>query len=167
MKKSVILVLLLFVFFATFDASADRSEKPGEPKSENEVSIDHSIVGKWEYVKTIRPDGSEIVELSATEHYYSDGTLLYVNIHLTPQPINEFSNTPEEIKSNFKKGYGGIATYKIEKGRERDMLTYKRIACTQMEKIGNSVSVEINVDKDTLIFYSGGGTKYILKRVSD
>lgn len=167
MKKSVIFVLSLFVFIATYAAYDDNSESPGELKSEKELNKEHPIVGKWEYVKTIRPDGNEIVNLSATEHYYSDGTLLYVNVHLTPQPINEFSNTPEKIKSNFKSGYGGIATYRIEKGIEKDKLTYTRTACTQMEKIGDSVSVEIKVDKDTLIFYSGDGSKYILKRVSD
>lgn len=167
MKKPVILVLSLLVFVTTYAANDEFSESPGKTKSEKAVNKVHSIVGKWEYVKTIRPDGSEIVNLSATEHYYADGTLLYVNVNLSPQPINEFSNTPEEIKSNFKSGYGGIATYRIEKGLEKDKLTYTRIACTQMEKIGNSVSVEIKVDKDTLIFYSGDGTQYILKRVSD
>lgn len=167
MKKSVILVLTLFVFFANYAANDDHSESPGDPQSGKEINKNHPIVGKWEYVKTIRPDGSEIVNLSATEHYYSDGTLLYVNVHLTPLPINEFSSTPEKIKSNFKSGYGGIATYEIEKGKERDKLTYTRIACTQMEKIGNSVSVEIKIDKDTLIFYPGDGSEYILKRASE
>ena len=152
MKKIVVLVLLSFVVFSSYSR-----EKPGK---------DHPIVGKWEYVKTILPDGSEVINLIATEHYYSDGTFLFVNVWLTSQPVNEFSNTIDEIKSNFKNGYGSIATYEIEKGEEKDKLTYTVITSSDKERIGRSTTVDISVDKDTLIFYFKGN-QVILKRVAD
>jgi hypothetical protein len=117
-------------------------------------------------VKTILPDGSEVFNVIATEHYYSDGTLLFVNLYLTPQPVNEFSNSPEEIKNNFQGAYGGIATYKIEKGKEKDILTYTLVASTNVESIGKTVSVEIKVAEDTIIVYYEGN-QIILKRVAD
>jgi len=167
MKKSIIFFWLLFVFLASYAANYGSSVRVNEPELEKEAGKDHPIVGRWEYVKTIRPDGSEIVELIITEHYYSDGTLLYVNVWLTPQPVNEFPDSPEEIKSNFKQGFGGIATYKIEKGKEKDKLSYTVVASTQMEKIGSAPSIDIKVDKDILIFYLGNGAQIILKRVAD
>lgn len=151
MKKTVIFFLLSIVFLAFSSAGNGK---------------DHPIVGKWEYVKTILPDGSEVIDGIATEHYYSDGTLLYVNVWLTPQAVNEFSSSPEEIKSNFKSGSGGIATYKIEKGKEKDKLTYTVVASTNVEGTGKSVSVEIKVTEDTLIFYYDGNQVF-LKRVAD
>jgi hypothetical protein len=167
MKKSVIFFVLLFVFLASDYANNDYSERGNEPKSEKEAGIDHPIVGKWEYVKTIRPDGSEVISLIAIEHYYSDGTLLFVDVHLHPQMINEFSDSPEEIKNNFRNAYGGIATYKIEKGKERDLLTFTAKAFTQMKNIGKSHSIELKVDEDILIFYPTSGDQYIMKRVAD
>ena len=117
-------------------------------------------------MKTILPDGGEVIDLIAAEHYYSDGTLLYVNVWLTPQAVNEFSYSSEEIKSNFKSGSGGIATYKTEKGKEKDKLTYTVFASTNLDNIGKSVSVEIKVTEDTLIFYYEGNQVF-LKRVAD
>jgi hypothetical protein len=152
MKKTVVLLLLSFMVFASYS-----KEKPGK---------DHPIVGRWEYVKTILPDGSEVIDLIATEHYYSDGTLLYVNVWLSPQAKKEFSNTIEEVKSNFKSGYGGIATYKVEKGEEKDKLTYTVATSSDKEQIGRSTAVDITLDKDTLIFYFNGN-QVILKRVTE
>lgn len=167
MKRTGFLFLLSFIFLASYASINGSSERGNELESIKEDGKDHPIVGRWEYVKTIRPDGSEVIELIATEHYYADGTFLYVNVYLTPHLLNEFSNSPEEIKRNYKSGYGGIGNYKIEKRKEKDILTYTRVASTQMEKIGNSVSIEIKVDKDTLIFYTGDGAQVICKRVSD
>lgn len=167
MKMSAILLLLSFVFLTSYAANNGSVEVVYEPGSEKVTEKDHPIVGRWEYVKTISADGSEIVELIVTEHYYADGTFLYVNVWLTPQPVNEFSNSPEEIKSNYKQGFGGIANYKIEKGEEKDKLSYTVVASTQMEKIGSSPSIDITVDKEFLIFYPGNGSQVILKRVTD
>jgi hypothetical protein len=157
MKKITICFLLSFLVLTSYSAIT------GSPGGE----IDHPIVGKWEYEKTILPDGSEVIDLVAREHYYADGTLLYVNVWLTPQPVDEFSNTPEEISNSFKLGVGAIATYKIEKGKEKDKLHYKVVASTKAENTGNSVSVEIKVEKDTIIFYLKNGKQVILKRVKD
>lgn len=151
MKKIVIFFLLSFVFLASSSALDGK---------------DHPIVGKWEYVKTILPDGSEVINLIAIEHYYSDGTFLYVNAWLKPQPINEFSNSPEEIKNILQTAIGAIATYKIEKGKEKDTLTYTVATSTKVEDMGKSVSVEIKVTEDTLIFYYEGNQVF-LKRVAD
>lgn len=71
------------------------------------------------------------------------------------------------MKNSFKEGYGGIASYHIEKGTEKDILHYQVVSSTQVEKIGNSVSVEIKVNKDTLIFYFKNGDQYILRKVKD
>jgi hypothetical protein len=167
MKKSVIFLLLSFVFLASNSATNDSSERGFEPKFEKEAGEDHPIVGKWEYVKTIRPDGSEVIHVIATEHYYSDGTLLFVNIFLNPQPVKEFSNTIEEIKNNRKSAMGGIGTYSIEKGKEKDKLTYNIVTSTRMKDMGKSNSVEIKVDKDTFIYYFDNGNQLIMKRVKD
>ena len=151
MKKTILFFLLSIVFFTSSSASNGK---------------DYPIVGKWEYVKTILPDGSEVFNAIATEHYYSDGTLLFVNLYLTPQPVNEFSNSPEEIKNNFQGANGAIATYKIEKGKEKDKLIYTVVASTKVENIGKSVSVEIKVTEEILIFYYEGNQVF-LKRVAD
>lgn len=147
--------LALLILFSTMFLSIYASEK----------GKDHPIVGKWEYVKTILPDGSEVVNLIATEHYYSDGTLLFVNIWLKPQAVNEFKNTPEKIESNHRSAYGAIATYSIEKGNERDRLTYNIVNSTRTKDMGTSNSVDVKVDKDTLIFYFDNGNQLIMKRV--
>jgi hypothetical protein len=152
MKKLAFLFVLSFLVLATY------SNAHGE---------DHPIVGKWEYVKTILPDGSEVFELIATEHFYSDGTLLFVNVWLNPLPVKEFSNTRENIESNLKSTTGGIATYTIEKGKERDRLTYTIVNSTRMNDMGVSHSIDIKVDKDTFIYYPENGAQWILKRVSD
>jgi len=167
MKKNVIFLLLSFVFLTSPAASFGSTQLGNEPESEKETGKDHPIVGRWEYEKTIRPDGSEVVELIITEHYYADGTLLYINVWLTPQPVHEFSDSREEIKKNFKQGYGGIASYNIEKGKDKDRLTYTVDASCNKEKIGSSPSIDITVDEDTLIFYPGNGSQVILKRVVD
>lgn len=152
MKKTVIFFLLSFMVLASYS-----KEKPGK---------DNPIVGKWEYVKTILPDGSEVIDLIATEHYYSDGTLLFVNVWLNPQPVNEFSKTTEEIKNNLQSAYGAIGTYSLENGKEKDKLTYNIVTSTRMKDMGKSNSVDIKVDKDTLIFYLNG-KQAIFKRVTD
>lgn len=151
MKKTILFFLLSIVFFASSSASNGK---------------DHPIVGKWEYVKTILPDGSEVINAIATEHYYSDGTLLYVNAWLTPQPVNEFSNSPEEIKNNIQTVVGAIGTYKIDKGNEMDKLTYTSAISTTMENMGKSNSVDIKVSEDTLIFLYQGNQVFF-KRVAD
>jgi hypothetical protein len=150
MRKTAFLVLLSFIILAS--------------KAEDRTTIDHPIVGKWEYVKTILPDGSEVVDLIATEHYYSDGTLLFVNLWLSPQPVEEFSNTPEEIEKNLINAYGGMCTYTIEKEEEKDRLTYEFVNSTRTEDMGTSHSVDIKVNGDTLIFYLNSGAQLIMKR---
>jgi hypothetical protein len=167
MKKSVIFFLLSFVFLASYAANNGLSERVNEPELRKEAGKDHPIVGKWEYVKTILPDGKEVINLIATEHYYSDGTALWVNVSLTPQPINEFSSSPEEIKDNYKHGNGGIGTYTIEKGNAKDKYIYKNIACSLKEKTGKSWSIEFKVDRDMLVFYLKSGDQVIFKRVAD
>lgn len=167
MKKSFIFFLLTFVFLTSNAAKDGSSKKGNEPVLEKEAGKDHPIVGKWEYMKTILPDGNEVINLIATEHYYSDGTALWVNISLTPQPVNEFSSSPEEIKDNYKRGSGGIGTYEIEKGNEKDKLTYENIACSVKENTGKSWSIELKVDKDMLVIYPKSGNQVIFKRVAD
>ena len=167
MKKTVILFLFTFVFLAPYAAINDPEARGSITESEKEAAKDHPIVGRWEYVKTIQPDGNEVINLIATEHYYADGALLYVDVWLTPQPVNEFSDLPEDIKNNFKNGCGGIATYKIEKGNEKDRLSYKVIASSQMDHIGNSTGIDFKVEKDTLIFYAENGDQVIMKRVAE
>lgn len=150
MKKLAILVLFSIMYLATYA---------------HEKGKDHPIVGKWEYVKTILPDGSEVIDLIATEHFYSDGTLLFVNIWLNPIPVDKYSGTPEEIKNNQKSTIGGIGTYTMEKGDLKDKLTYKIVSSTKMKDMGQSNSVAIEVDKDTLIYYFNNGNRLIMKRV--
>ena len=153
MKKTVIFFLLSFLVLASY--------------SKEEHRKDNSIVGKWEYVKTILPDGSKVIDLIATEHYYSDGTLLFVNVWLNPQPVNEFSKTTEEIKNNLKSAYGAIGTYSLENGKEKDKLTYNIVTSTRMKDMGKSNSVDIKVDKDTLIFFFNNGNQIIMQRVTN
>lgn len=167
MKRTLVFFLLSFFFLAVYSYNKGPSDRTDKPVSDIKAGKDHSIVGRWEYVKTILPDGSEISDLVATEHYYSDGTLLYVNIWLAPKPLTEFTNSTVEVVNNYKQGYGGIASYHIEKGTETDILHYQVVSSTQVERIGNKVSVEIKVEKDTLIFYFDNGNQYILKRVRD
>jgi hypothetical protein len=126
------------------------------PSYSNGSEEDHPIVGKWECVKTILPDGSEVIDLIATEHYYSDGTLLFVNLWLNPIPVDEFSNTSEKIEKNLINAYGGICTYTIVKGEEKDRLTYILVNSTRKGDMGTSHSVDIKVNGDTLIFYFDG-----------
>ena len=148
MKRLAVLLVLSSVGLASYS---------------NDNGTDHPIVGKWECVKTILPDGSEVVDLIATEHYYADGTLLFVNLWLNPQPVEEFSNTPEEIEKNLKNAYGAICTYTIEKGEEKDRLTYTFVNSTRTEDMGTSHSVDIKVNGDTLIFYFNG-KQLVMKR---
>lgn len=150
MKKLAVIILLSCVVLASYSSDAGK---------------DHPIVGKWEYVKTILPDGSEVVNLIATEHFYADGTLLFVNVWLSPQPLNEFSNTPESIKNNLKSTIGAFGTYSIEKGKEKDRLTYNIVNSTRIKDMGVSNSIEIKVDKDTLIYYFDNGNQLIMIRV--
>ena len=150
MKKLVILVSFSIIFLAAYA---------------NDKGKDHPIVGKWEYVKTILPDGSEVIDLIATEHFYSDGTLLFVNVWLNPIPADKYTGTPEEITNNQKSTIGAIGTYTIEKGNEKDKLTYHIVTCTRMKDMGQSNSVKIEVDGDTFIYYLNNGNQLIMKRV--
>jgi hypothetical protein len=152
MRRLVILFLLSLMVLAAYS---------------NDTDIDHPIVGKWEYVKTIFPDGSEVINLIATEHFYSDGTLLFVNVWLKPQTVNEFTNTPEEIEDNLTSTIGAIGSYKIEKKKEKDKLTYNIITSTRMKDFGTSNSVDIKVEKDILIYYFKDGSELIMKRVKN
>ncbi len=164
MRKLVFLSLLSFMVLSSYSSENVFPEKVRESDSEERTEIDHPIVGKWEYVKTILPDGSEVINLVATEHYYSDGTLLFVNLWLYPKPLDEFSNSPEELKDSFDHGVGGIATYTIEEGEEKDRLSYTVNAFTNVEDIGNTWSVDIKVEKDTFIYYLNNGDQLIMKR---
>jgi len=157
MKKIAVLFLLSFSVLASYPNDKEFSEE--------KTGIDHPIVGKWEYVKTILPGGNEVINLFATEHFYSDGTLLFVNVWLYHQSPDEFSGSPEEIKENFKHASGGIATYRIEKGNQKDKLVYTLVASTNKEDIGKSWSVDIKVEKDTFIYYFDNGNQLVMKRV--
>lgn len=164
MRKLVFFLFVSFPVLASYTYGHGFSEAVKDSDSEEKTGIDHPIVGKWEYVKTVLPDGSEVVDLVATEHFYSDGTLLFVNIWLNPQPLDEFSNTPEEIKANFNHAVGGIATFTIEEGAEKDKLSYTLKAYTDVEYIGDTWEVDIKVDNDTFIYYFNNGNQLIMKR---
>ena len=167
MRKLVFLLFVSFPVLASYSYGHGFSEAVKDSNPEEKTGIDHPIVGKWEYVKTILPDGSEVVDLVATEHFYSDGTILFVNIWLNPQPLDEFSNTPEGIKENFNHATGGIATFTIEKGEEKDRLSYTVLTSTKIEDIGNTYSIDIKVDNDTFVYYFNNGNQLIMKRVKD
>jgi hypothetical protein len=167
MKKLAILLLLSCVVLVSYSNDNESSKTIRESNTEEKAGIDHPIVGKWEYVKTILPDGREVINLIATEHFYSNGTLLFVNVWLNPQPVNEFSNTPEGIESNLRSAIGAIGTYTIEKGKEKDKLTYNIVNSTRMKDMGKSNSIDIKVHKDTFIYYMDNGNQLIMKKVKD
>ena len=166
MKKISVFLLLSFIFLITWSSDNGPSWAVKESYSDGKSGIDHPIVGKWEYVKTILSDGSEVIDMIGTEHFYSDGTGLYVDVFINPQPVNELPLSPEEIKSNFVAGYGGISTYEIEEGKERDKLIFLNVLNTDKQYIDNEThSIEFYMNEDTLIYFRSGGRQSIFKRV--
>ena len=144
MKAPKTLKIALFVcasFITIYLISCQNSQSVSEPTN--------GIIGKWEYLKSVLPDGSEVKEAIHTEHYYADGSLLFVRMALEPTPLDSFYESADDIKAAYKEIGAGIATYEIDE--ENSTLSWTSKASSNPDDIGVNYTVEFQIKGDTLI----------------
>ena len=130
-------ILLMFLLFSC---------KPNSPDSEE----DYGIVGRWEYLKTVNPDGTEDFRIIGMEHYYSDGTVLYLNMWLNPFSLDSIPASQEKIISALQITDGGRGSYEIDP--ENNLLTITLIVSTDTAYIGKPFVLKYEIIGDTIIF---------------
>jgi hypothetical protein len=115
-----------------------------------ESKSDIEIVGRWDYLKTVDPDGSEEFGVVGMEHYYTDGTVLYLNMWLDPFSMDSLPKSPEEIMAAHQITDGGIGTYEIDP--EKNWLKIHLKVATDTAWFNKSFEFTYKIIGDTIIF---------------
>ena len=123
--------------------------------------IDPEIVGRWDYVKTVNEDGSEEYSVIGLEHYYADGTVIYVDMPVKPFAKGEAPDTHEELVAAKKDYWTGLGTFETDK--KNNLLKIRRVACGNPEGLGESFEVKYVIKDDIIIF----ADKYYFRKVTD
>lgn len=112
--------------------------------------IDPEIVGRWDYLKTVNEDGSEEFNMIGLEHYYADGTVIYIDMWVKPYEKGNKPDTHEELAAARGKYSTGLGTFETEK--DNNLLRIRTVACTNPDGMGNSYEVKYEIKGDVIIF---------------
>ena len=118
----------------------------GSPDSE----ADNGIVGRWDYVKTVNPDGTEEFGIIGMEHYYADGTILYLNMWLDPFAMDSLPGSRKEILDALVVTDGGFGSYEFVP--ENQWLRITLDVCTDTGYIGLPFELKCEIIGDTIVF---------------
>ena len=138
MKRSIIAIAFSLLAGLAIGQNSAKSE------------VQSSIVGRWDYFKTVNPDGSEEYGIMGREHYYSDGTVLYLNMWLNPFSIDSLPKTQKELLSAFQISDGGIGTYEVTP--EKNLLRITLDVSTDTAWIGKPFELKYEIIGDTIVF---------------
>ena len=156
MKRNTILLLICYTLLTTILNSCQTKQAESETVN--------GIVGKWEYFKTVNSDGTEVSDAIHTEHYYDNGSLLWVRMTLNTNSVYSLYDSSDKLKDAFMYCYAGIASYEIDE--ENNMLSWTDKASSDPDNIGETHKVKFEIDGDTLIFFGENVTLYF-KRGKD
>jgi hypothetical protein len=123
--------------------------------------IDPQIVGRWDYVKTVNEDGSEEYSMIGLEHYYADGTVIFVDMPVKPFAKGKAPNTHEELVAAKLDCWSGLGTFETDK--KNNLLSIRTVACNDPESLGESFEVKYEIKGDSIIFED----KYHFKKAKD
>jgi hypothetical protein len=143
--------------FFTFLLFAGVAIGQGVPKPE----IDPQIVGRWDYAKTVNEDGSEEYNMIGLEHYYADGTVIYIDMSVRPYAKGDAPNTHEELVAAKVEYWTGLGTFETDK--KNNLLRIRNVACDDPDGLGESFEVKYEIKGDIIIFEN----KYHFKRAKD
>jgi len=121
----------------------------------------NEIVGKWEYIKTVRPDGTEEFEMRGIEHYYSDGSMFYLLMFINPFSMDSIPETRNALIAAHTITDGGFGAYKTNP--ESKLLTITLDVCTDTAYIGKPFEAKYEISGDTIVFRD----KYYFVRVRE
>ena len=141
--KTLKIALFLFASFSLIYLISCQSSQP-ESKTVN------GIVGRWEYLKTVNPDGTEEFGIIGMEHYYGDGTVIYLNMWLNPFSLDSIPQSQDEIISALQITDGGIGTYETDPENHLLKITLK--VSTDTTYIGKPFELKYDIIGDTIVF---------------
>lgn len=119
-----------------------------QPAPDSET--DNGIVGGWEYFKTVNPDGTEVFDMIGMEHYYADGTMIYLIMRMNPCSLDSIPKSREEILSALVQTEGGFGSYEFDP--EDQWLRITLDVCTDTAYIGEPFELKCEIYGDTIIF---------------
>ena len=140
--------IIVFLFFSCQPSSTDSK-------------VDNGIVGRWEYAKTVNPDGTEVYDMIGMEHYYADGTMIYFIMRLNPFSLDSLPESRDEYIAALVETDGGIGAYKFDP--ENNMLRIILDVSTDTAYIGKPIEPNCEIFGDTIVFWK----KYHFVRVKE
>ena len=156
MKASIrtnITLLFFIVIIITIFISCQTEQIRSEPTDE--------IVGRWDYLKTVNQDGTEEFGIMGMEHYYQDGTVIYLNMWLNPFSLDSIPQSKDEIISALQITDGGIGTYETDP--ENNLLKITLRIRTDTIYIDKHFELRYEIIGDTIVFRD----KYYFVRVRE
>jgi hypothetical protein len=123
--------------------------------------IDPDIIGRWDYLKTVKSDGTEEFMNIGREHYYSDGTVIFVNMFVKPYSPYRIPKTHQELATAFESYHSGLGTF--ETNLHNNVLRIHLISTADTSSLGLIYDFGYKIEDDILIF----DDQYYFRRAKD
>ena len=123
--------------------------------------IDPQIIGRWDYLKTVRSDGTEELMDIGREHYYPDGTVMFVHMFVKPFSARNIPTTHEELVTAYDSYHSGLGTF--ETNMYNNVLRIHVISAGDTSSLGLIYDFGYEIKDDIIIF----DNTYYFRRVKE
>ncbi len=123
--------------------------------------IDPQIIGRWDYVKSVDENGLEERKIIGREHYYADGTVMFVDMMVKPYTFYNFPKSHEELVAARYEYFSGLGTFETDIAHH--VLRIKLISTGDPGQLGVVFDLNYVIDQDVIIF----DNQHYFQRVKD